>query len=110
LLPVARVDAGRAHGNPDLAGTRMRIGEIHDLEDLRAPEPAETDCLHHPPRLDAGYRACCTCDSLPASRARPRPPGGRPGTQTRLNETNQRTGPDPVKLDQLKAAGRFEVQ
>ena len=47
LLPVARVDAGRAHRDPDLAGTRMRIGEIHDLEDLRAPEPAETDCLHH---------------------------------------------------------------
>jgi hypothetical protein len=47
LLPVARVDAGRAHRNPDHAGTRMRIGEIHDLEDLRAPELAETDCLHH---------------------------------------------------------------
>ena len=46
LLPVARVDAGRAHRDPDLAGTRMRIGEIHDLEDLRAPELAETDCLH----------------------------------------------------------------
>ena len=25
----------------------MRIGEIHDLEDLRAPELAETDCLNH---------------------------------------------------------------
>jgi hypothetical protein len=46
LLPVARVDAGRAHRNPDLAGTRMRIGELHDLEDLRAPEPIETDRLH----------------------------------------------------------------
>ena len=46
LLPVARVDACRAHRDPDLAGTRMRIGQIHDLEDLRAPEPAETDCLH----------------------------------------------------------------
>ena len=42
-----RVDAGRVHRNPDLAGTRMRIGEIHDLEDLRPPEPVETDCLHH---------------------------------------------------------------
>ena len=47
LLPVARVHAGRAHRDPDLAGTRMRIGQIHDLEDLRAPEPAETGCLHH---------------------------------------------------------------
>src|SRR5689334_8081616 len=47
LLPVARVDAGRAHRNPDLAGTRMRIGEIHDLEDLRVPEPAEADRLQH---------------------------------------------------------------
>jgi hypothetical protein len=25
----------------------MRIGEIHDLQDLRPPEPAEADCLHH---------------------------------------------------------------
>src|SRR5215472_15036868 len=47
LLPVARVDAGRAHRNPDLAGTRVRIGEIHDLEDLRAPELVEPGCLHH---------------------------------------------------------------
>ncbi len=47
LLPVARVDAGRAHRDPDLAGTRMRIGQVHDLEDLRAAELAETDCLHH---------------------------------------------------------------
>jgi hypothetical protein len=47
LLPVARVDASRAHRNPDLAGTRMRIGEIDDLKDLEAPELAETDCLQH---------------------------------------------------------------
>src|SRR5579875_428668 len=46
LLPAARVDADRAHRNPDLAGTRMRIGQIHDLEDPRAPELAETDRLH----------------------------------------------------------------
>ena len=46
LLPVARVDACRAHRDPDLAGTRMRIGQIHDLENLRAPELAEADCLH----------------------------------------------------------------
>jgi len=25
----------------------MRIAEIHDLEDLRASELVETDCLHH---------------------------------------------------------------
>ncbi len=25
----------------------MRIRKIHDLQDLRAPEPAETHCLHH---------------------------------------------------------------
>src|SRR6185312_3822925 len=62
LLPVARVDAGRAYRDPDLARTRMRIGEIHDLEDLRAPEPAETDCLHHSlrSRLSGG-----AYDSLP---------------------------------------------
>jgi hypothetical protein len=46
LLPVAGVEAGRAHRDPDLAGPRMRIGQIHDLEDLRAAEPAEADCLH----------------------------------------------------------------
>jgi hypothetical protein len=39
--------AGRAHRNPDLAGTRMRIGKIHDLENLRAPELAETHCPQH---------------------------------------------------------------
>ena len=38
LLPVTRIDTRRAHRNPDLAGTRMRIREIHHLEDLRAPE------------------------------------------------------------------------
>jgi hypothetical protein len=37
LLPVARVDAGRAHRDPDLAGTRMRIGEIHDLRGPPGP-------------------------------------------------------------------------
>ena len=47
LLPVARVDAGRAHRNPNLAGARMWIGKVHDLEDLRTPELLETDCLHH---------------------------------------------------------------
>jgi hypothetical protein len=46
LLPVARVNTGRAHRDPDLAGTRMRIGQIHDLENLRASELAEADCLH----------------------------------------------------------------
>ena len=50
LLPVARVDASRAHRDPDLAGTGMRIGEIHDLKDLRPAELIETDCLHHSPR------------------------------------------------------------
>ena len=69
LLPVARVDAGRAHRNPDLAGTRMRIGEIHDLKHLRAPELAETDCLQHSLRSRLGRRGCRGCrahDSLPA--------------------------------------------
>jgi hypothetical protein len=46
LLRVAHADAGGAHRDPDLTGTRTRIGEIHDLQHLRAPEPAETDCLH----------------------------------------------------------------
>ncbi len=46
LLAVARVDAGRAHGNPDLPGPGVRVGKIHDLEDLRATEPAEAGCLH----------------------------------------------------------------
>ncbi len=60
LLPVARVDPGCPHRDPDLAGTRVRIREIHDLEDLRAPEPVEPDCLHQPRscapprRLNAG--------------------------------------------------------
>ena len=38
LLPVTRIDTRRAHRNPDLARPRMRIREIHHLEDLRAPE------------------------------------------------------------------------
>ena len=45
--PSRRVDAGRAHDDPDLAGTRVRVGEIHDLEDLGATEPAELGCFHH---------------------------------------------------------------
>src|SRR6185312_12950622 len=47
LLPVARADAGCAHRNPHLPGTWMRIGELDDLQDFRAPELAETGCLHH---------------------------------------------------------------
>ena len=37
LLAVARVDTGCAHRNPDLTGARMRIGKIHNLEDLWTP-------------------------------------------------------------------------
>ena len=35
LPPVARVHAAARTAIQDLAGTRMRIGQIHDLEDLR---------------------------------------------------------------------------
>src|SRR5271165_2254528 len=66
LLPVARVDTGRADRDPDLAGTRMRIGEIHDLQDLRPTEPAEPDCHHHSLRSRPGDRASRAPYSLPA--------------------------------------------
>ena len=65
LLPVARVDAGRADRNPDLAGARMRIGEIHDLKHLRTPELAETGCLHHSLLRSQGQRGLLrACDLL----------------------------------------------
>jgi hypothetical protein len=47
LLPVAQANTGGAHCNPDLTGTWLGIGKIDNLQDLRAPEPAETDDLHH---------------------------------------------------------------
>ena len=46
LLPIAGVDAGRPDRDTDLPGTRMRFGEIHDLEDLWAAELAEPGGLH----------------------------------------------------------------
>src|SRR6185312_1405510 len=86
LLPVARVDAGRAHRNPDLAGTRMRIGEIHDLQDLRPPEPAEEGCLHHSLRsgsrvsrwLRVGQSASLAGRAGPGPGPAPARPGWRP--------------------------------
>jgi hypothetical protein len=85
LLPVARVDPGRTHRNPDLARTRMRIGEIHDLEHLRAAELAEPDCLQHSLRsrprgvaLAAGSTVCQPSRAEPALgsvRTGARPPG-----------------------------------
>ena len=33
-------------GDPDLTGAGVRIGEIHDLQDLGAPEPTELCTLH----------------------------------------------------------------
>jgi hypothetical protein len=95
LLPVARVDPGRAHHNPDLAGTRMRIGEIHDPQDLRAPELIETDCLQPSlrsrprvsrllaydravrPPLDPGRRPCVWILRPARSLPLPRSPPGR---------------------------------
>jgi hypothetical protein len=88
LLSVARVHTGRAHRNPNLATTRMRIGEIHDLENLRAPEPAKTDCPHHRlrsrPRVSPLLRARqsanlrraprCNLRLNPSVAAVPRPP------------------------------------
>jgi hypothetical protein len=56
LLPVARVDAGRADRDPHLAGTWMRVGQLHDLKDLRAPELAEPGCLHRLLRSWLGWR------------------------------------------------------
>ena len=45
-LPVARVHAGGTHRDPYLAGARVRIRKIHDLEDLRTPGPTEPGCPH----------------------------------------------------------------
>jgi hypothetical protein len=41
-----RHDPQRHHdGDPDLAGAWVRVRKIHDLKDLRAPEPAELCCF-----------------------------------------------------------------
>ncbi len=45
-LAIGRIDAGRVHDDPDLSGTGMRVGKIHDLEDLGTSEPAELRCFH----------------------------------------------------------------
>src|SRR5262249_8669093 len=57
LLPVARVDAGRAYRDANLAGSRMRIREVNDLEDLRAPEAAEAGCPHQRLRSPENVRS-----------------------------------------------------
>jgi hypothetical protein len=46
-LSSRSIDAGRVRRDPDLAGPGLRIRKIHDLKDLRDPELAEADCLHH---------------------------------------------------------------
>jgi len=66
LLPVARVDTGRAHRDPDLAGLRMRIGEIDDLEDLRAPNWLKRTAFMIRSDDDSGCLVCSAHDSLPA--------------------------------------------
>ena len=45
-LAIGRIDAGRVHDDPDLSGTGMRVGKIHDLEDLGTSESAELRCFH----------------------------------------------------------------
>src|SRR4051812_44886355 len=59
LLPVAQADASGAHRNPHLVGTWMRLGEIDDLQDFRAPELAEASGLHH------SYRSQGLADAVP---------------------------------------------
>src|SRR5580693_8361832 len=46
---VCPADAGGAYNDPDLTGTRMRVGKIHYFQDLGAPELAELCCLHDVP-------------------------------------------------------------
>jgi hypothetical protein len=45
-LRIGRADPCRMHDDSDLSGTGMRVGKIHDLEDLRTSEPAELYCFH----------------------------------------------------------------
>ena len=37
-LGVCCADSGRVHNDPDLTGTWMRIGKIHDFQDPRGPQ------------------------------------------------------------------------
>ena len=46
-LGLDRVDAGGSHGEADLPGPGLRIGDVDELEDLRAPVPRELDRLRH---------------------------------------------------------------
>ena len=59
-LPVGRIDADRAHRDPDMAGPRVRVRKIHDLEDLRAPELAVAGCLHRS-LLSSPNPECSAC-------------------------------------------------
>ena len=78
---VGGADADRAHDDPDLAGSRVRVGQIHDLEDLGSAEPVEPSCLH-----DLPFGGAVVVDVSASRRVlRPRRPaagrcgrGGRP--------------------------------
>jgi hypothetical protein len=79
-LPVGRIDAGRVHRDPDLAGPRVRIRKIHDFEDLRAPELAIADCLHHslrsrPPGVALAARSKVCQPRVPGPRSEHAPQG-----------------------------------
>jgi hypothetical protein len=45
-LAICLIDAGRMHNDPNLSGTRIRIGKIHNLEDIGTSEPTELRCFH----------------------------------------------------------------
>jgi hypothetical protein len=45
-LGIGGADAGRAHPDAHLAGAGMRVGQVDDVQDLGAAEPAELGCLH----------------------------------------------------------------
>ena len=92
LLPIARVDAGGADRDPHLAGTRMRVGQLDDLEHFRAAEPAEADCLHRSLRSLPG-RAVDTGHSVPPT------PSGRGCAMVGPGYAARRCGGDGVVED-----------
>ena len=43
---VDRIDAGRAHAHDDVAGSRLRIGDVFELEDVGSAELMNANGLH----------------------------------------------------------------
>lgn len=97
-LPVGRIDTGRVHRDPDLAGPSVRIRKIHDLEHLRAPEPAVAGCLITRSDLDPGVsrllraRQSASLAGRPALGARAAGLSGRLAARRRPAEWESLTG------------------